>query len=173
VLAYGREVLPRIGGTVSRFLVVTASVAATAAVSGKGVFPAALVRSLAYVAAAIACLIGRKMVEALRAALRKRAVVAIMGIEPVVDVTVKAGMAVEPGTRAYEDAAYKPIRAVVAVGRAVIRRIVEISVGAHGSYADVDANLGWAVSGTRHKSNGKHWKCKELAVGHIVSFVSV
>jgi hypothetical protein len=166
-------VVHKIGQSVDRALVVTTSVSAAAAVSGKSVFPAAFVRSRAYVAAAIARFIGLEVIEALRTALRKGAVVAVMGIEAIVHVSVKAGMAMEPGTRTDKDSAHKPVRAVVAVGSAVIGRVVEISVRAHRSDAYVDGNLGRAVRRTAHESKGKHWKCKELTRDHSVSFVSV
>jgi hypothetical protein len=158
---------------VNRILVVTAGVATAAAVSGKSVFPAAFVRSRAHVAFPIACFIGREMVEALRTPLRERAVVAVMRIETIVYVPIKAGMAVEPGTRADEDSACEPVGAVVPIGSAIIGRIVEVSVRAHRSDADVDGNLGRAVRRTAHESKGKHWKCKELTRDHSISFVSV
>jgi carbamoylphosphate synthase large subunit len=118
-----------------------ASVSTATAVSGKGVFAAAFVLRLAHIAFAVAGFISLEMVEALRTASRKRAAVAVPGIVAVVDVAVKTAVTVEPGARAEEDAAHKPVGAVVAIGRAVIRSIVEISVRAHWCNADVDANL--------------------------------
>jgi hypothetical protein len=143
-----------------------ASVAATsvtaAAVSRKCVLSATLVGSRAYVAASITRLIGREVIEAFGTALRQWTVIAVAGIEAVVHVAIEAGMSVEPGTRAEEDAAQKPVGAVVPVGSAVIRRIVEIPVRAHRSDAYVDGNLGRSLRRTAHESKGEHWKCKEL-----------
>jgi len=147
---------------VSRFLVVPASVATTAAVSGKSVFPAAFVGSLAYMTVPIPRLICIEMIEALGPALWERAMVAIPGIVTVVHMAIEAGMAMEPGTRSDEDSARKPVGTVVSVGGAVIRRIVEISVRAHRSDAYVDSNLGRSLRRANHENKGKHWKCKEL-----------
>jgi len=133
-----------------------------AAVSGKGVLAAGIVASLTYVALAVACFISLEVVEALRAALGERAVVAVAGIEAVIYVSVEAGVAMEPWAGADEDSANEPVGAVIAVRCAVIRRIVEVSVRAHRSDADVDGNLGRSAGGTNRKSKGKHWKCKEL-----------
>jgi ActR/RegA family two-component response regulator len=141
--------------------VATANMAA-AAVSGKSVFSATIVGSLSYVAVAVARLIGLEMIEALRTALRKRAVVAVTGIEAIVDVAVEARMAVKPGACTDEDAAHKPVGPIVPVGSAVIRRIVEVSVRANRGDANVDTDLGWSARRGHHESKGKHRNCKEL-----------
>jgi hypothetical protein len=73
-------------------------------------------------------------------------------IIPTAAVTVSAAVvamsviAVVPGAGADEDAAYEPIRAVVAGGRASVRSIIVITIGADGS---------WAVIGRRSKSNAE------------------
>jgi len=143
-------------------VVAATSVTTAAAVSGQGMFPAAFVGSTAYMAAAIARFICREMIEALRTTLRKRTVVAIPWVVAVVDVAIEVLVTVEPGTRTDEDAARKPVGAVVPVGSAVIRRIVEVAVRANRSDAYVDGNLGRTHGGTTHESKGKHWNCKEL-----------
>ena len=50
------------------------------------------------------------------------AMVSVIGMEAGVDVAVEVVMAVVPGAGADEDAAGEPLGAVVAVGRAVVRR---------------------------------------------------
>ena len=141
--------------------VTTASMAA-AAVPGKGMFTASVVSSRAYVALAVAGFISLEVIEAGGTALGEGAVVAVTGIEAVIYVSVEAGVAMEPWAGADEDSANEPVGAVIAVRCAVIRRIVEVSVRAHRSDADVDGNLGRSAGGTNRKSKGKHWKCKEL-----------
>lgn len=68
---------------------------------------------------------------------RKRSVIAEAGIVIMVDVTVEAHRPMEPRSGANEGPADKPLRTIVAEGRALIRRVVEISIGAHrrNSYA--------------------------------------
>jgi hypothetical protein len=113
--------------------------------SWEGVFAAALVVGCAYVALAVTGFVGVEVVELRLTTAGKRAVVAIMRVETVIDMAVKAVRTVEPGTGSNEHAAYKPVGAVVAVGGAVIGRVVEVAVGADRRHADVDAdgNLGW------------------------------
>jgi hypothetical protein len=86
-----------------------------------------------------------------------------MGIVAVIYVTVEMLVAVEPGSRADEDSARIPVGAVVPIGSAVIRRIVEIAVRAYRSDTYIDGNLGLALGRTAHESKCKHWKCKELS----------
>ena len=75
-------------------------------------------------------------------AMRIRAVVAVIGMEVGIDVAVEVFGTVEPGAGADEDTAVEPLRAVVAVGRAVVGRNGVVAVGADGGGADVDADLG-------------------------------
>ena len=60
----------------------------------------------------------------------------IVGPRPAV--VASAIVTVEPRTRANEDAVHKPVRAVIAVGRATIRVVVVITVTANGSRAVID-----------------------------------
>ena len=70
------------------------------------------------------------------------AVIAVIGMVAGIDVAVEVVMAVVPGAGADEDAAVEPLRAVVAVGRAAVRACGVVAIGANGSGADVDADLG-------------------------------
>jgi hypothetical protein len=116
---------------------------AATAIAGQGVFSAAVMAGRAHVASPIARLVCMEVVEWLRPALREWAVIPVMGIEAVVYVAVKAMRSVKPGAGPDKDPAYKPVRPVVAVGGAVIRSIVKVSVGADWRHANVnaDANL--------------------------------
>jgi hypothetical protein len=116
--------------------------AATAVVSGQSMFTAGVVTGVAHVAMAVACLVTVEVVEALFTAPGERSCVAVTWVKAVVDVAVEAGMSVEPGTCADEDAAQKPVRSVVTVGRAIVRCVVEIAVRANRGNADVDGHLG-------------------------------
>jgi len=117
---------------------------AAASKSGEGMFPTCIVASVSDVALSIARFVAMEVVELPLAALGQRSVIAVMRIVAVVDVAVKAGVAMEPWACSDEDAAGKPIGAVVAVGGAIIGGVVEVAVGADGRYSDVDSDLGMA-----------------------------
>ena len=104
-------------------LLVMSAAMRTAPVSRKRVLMARVMGSGAYVTSAITRLISLEVVEGFRSTLRQWSVVAVMGIEAIVDMAVKAMRAVEPGTGSNKHAANKPIGPVIAVGRAVIWRV--------------------------------------------------
>jgi hypothetical protein len=111
-------------------------------VSRQCVFVACVVGSVAYMALAVASLIAVEVVEALFAASRQRSGIPVVGIIAVVHVAIEATVTVEPRTRPDEDAARKPVRAIVAVWRAVVRRVIKVTVGASRCNAYTDGNLG-------------------------------
>jgi hypothetical protein len=113
------------------------------AISRQGMFTAGVMASLAYVALSVSRLISLKVVEGLCPPSRQRSTVTMLRIVAVVDVAIKAVTAVEPGAGANKQPAHKPIRPIVAVGRTLIRDVVEVPVGAHRRYSNVDGNLGW------------------------------
>jgi hypothetical protein len=69
------------------------------------------------------------------------AVVAMMRVIAIIDVAVPAMRAVEPWTCTQEDSAGEPFWTVVAIGTAVVRSVVVVSVGADGcrSYIHTEA----------------------------------
>jgi hypothetical protein len=81
-------------------------------------------------------------VDGVLAAGGMRAVVSMIRMEAIVDVAVEAFGSVKPGADADEDAAGEPLRAVVAVGSAVVGWDVVVAVGTVGSGADFDGDLG-------------------------------
>jgi hypothetical protein len=112
------------------------------------VFCATIVARVAYVASTIPRLVGVEMVEPLLSAPRHRTAVTVMRVIAVVDVAVEAAPAVEPGASSKKHPADKPVGAIVAVGRAVVRSIVEVPIGADGRHSNVDGNLGWPQGST-------------------------
>ena len=116
---------------------------AAAVISRQGMFIAAIVGSVAYVALRIMRLVCVEVVELLCPARGQRSMVTMMRIVEVVDVAIEAVRAVEPGAGSKEHPAHKPVRPIVAVGRTVIRSIVEVAVGAYRRHSNVDGNLGW------------------------------
>ena len=118
---------------------------ATPTISGKRMFAPSFVRSIAHVASPIARLIPMEVVEPLRPVIRQWSVVTVPRIKPVVHVSVEVPMAVKPWACSKKHAAHKPIGPIVAVRRAVVRSVVEVSVRTHRSRPDVYANrdLSW------------------------------
>jgi hypothetical protein len=66
------------------------------------------------------------------------ALIAVFGMETVIYVAVEALMAVKPGANANEHATAKPLRAVIAIGSAIVRRHVIVAVGTYRLNTDVD-----------------------------------
>jgi hypothetical protein len=114
----------------------------TATASGQGVFAASIMASVAYVTLPIPRLVSVEVVERRLSASRQRSNVTVMRIIAVVDVAVEAVRAVKPGASANKHPSCKPIGPVVAVGSAVIGRIVEVPIRAHRGHSNVDGDLG-------------------------------
>lgn len=93
------------------------------------------------------------------AAARETSAIAVAGIEAVVDPAVEVTRAVEPGSGANEESVGEPRWAVIAVGRAVVRPVGEISIGAEGLRADVDGDGN--ARGVRLRSSRKSKGCDE------------
>jgi hypothetical protein len=73
-----------------------------------------------------------------------RAGVSVVGMEMIIDVAVKTLWTVEPGANADEDAAAKPLRAVVTIGSAVVGWDVVVAVGTYRCRSDFDGYLSLA-----------------------------
>jgi hypothetical protein len=116
--------------------------AAAAPVSRESVFAAGFVSSVANVSAAIARFVSVEVVELLLAASWQRAMVAIAGIVTVVNVAVKAAVAVKPGAGSNKEPTRKPVGSVIAVGCAVVWSIVKVAIGADGLHPNADRDLG-------------------------------
>jgi hypothetical protein len=128
----------------------------TAAETGQGVFAASIMASVAYVALPVPRLVAVEVVELLLTAPWQRSVVAVTRVKAVVDVAVKAGTSVEPGTSSDEQPAGKPIGPIVAVGRAVIGYVVEVAVGARWRHSNADGNLRRPQGCTTEKRKGEN-----------------
>jgi len=91
----------------------------------------------------IPSLIALEVIEGLSSARRQRSFITVMRIKPVIDMTGKVGTAVEPWASPDENPTNKPIGPVIAVGRAVIWRVVKVPIWAHRCHSNVDGYLGW------------------------------
>ena len=117
--------------------------AATTVISRQGMFITAFVGSVAYVALGIMRLVSLEVVEGLCTMRGHWSVVTMTRIVAVVDVAIKAVGSMKPGARSNKHTAREPIRPIVAVGRTIIWRVVEVAVGAYRRHSNVDGNLGW------------------------------
>lgn len=76
------------------------------------------------------------------------AVIAVVGVKAVVHVAVEVLTPVMPGAGTDEDAAIKPLWAVVTIGRTVVGSVIVVTVGAArfraevNAYADLGVGLG-------------------------------
>jgi hypothetical protein len=79
--------------------------------------------------------------------------VAIVGVESVIDVAVETGRTVKPRASADENATRKPFRAVIAIRCAVVRRDIIVAVRAYRRYSDLDAYLGLGLGRRGHEAH--------------------
>ncbi len=103
--------------------------------------PACLMRRISYVTRSIACFVALEVIERLSAAPRQWPMIAMMRIVAIIYMSIEAMRTVEPRTRADEEAASKPVWSIVAIGSAIIRGIIEVSIWADGSRANRNADL--------------------------------
>jgi hypothetical protein len=75
-------------------------------------------------------LIALEVVELLRPTRRKRPMVPMPRIKPVVYMPMEPGRPMKPRSRSNKDPTRKPIRPIVPIRRAIIRRIVEVPIWA-------------------------------------------
>jgi hypothetical protein len=84
------------------------------------------------------------------------AAITVLGMEAVIYMAAEAFGAVKPRAHANEDAAAKPLRAVVAVGSAIIGRDVIVAIGTLRRDSDLDAYPRLCVGGGYRKADGSN-----------------
>jgi quinol-cytochrome oxidoreductase complex cytochrome b subunit len=148
---------------------------ATAPISGKGTFIARIMAGVACVASSVARLIAAEVFEWPVAAIRERPMVTEMGVIAVVDMAVETVRAVEPRARSDKHSTHIPVGPIVAVGRTVIRSIVEVPVRAHGWRPNVYANgnLGLRHMRTAQQRNGENCESENSNKRHIFSSIDL
>jgi hypothetical protein len=77
------------------------------------------------------------------------ATISVLRIEPVVDLTLKVGRPMKPPAGANEDAAIEPFRTVVAVGSAIMRGVVVVTIRAIGGDSNIGIDLSRYVRSAR------------------------
>jgi len=115
------------------------SVAACTSASGESgaVLGVSIMIRVANVTSPIPRFIRLKMRKGRGSTRRQRPAISVVRIVAVIDVAIEAARSMEPWACADEDAADKPVRTVITVGRAVIRRVVEVTVWTDGRRPDV------------------------------------
>ena len=148
---------------------------AAAVIAGEGVFTARIVAGWADVAAAIARLVAVEVVKRFSAAFGQRSAIAVMRIEAVVDMAVEVAGAAEPVTSANKHSVHKPIGPVVAVGRALIRRIVEVPIGTDRfrSKVDADGDLGRCGRHPKEQAHCEGCESEDSNFGHDLSLIGL
>ena len=130
----------------------------------------------AYVAVSVTHLVTMEVFHVLRMKIRAWGfsasgvwpVIAMLRVVVVIYVTVEVIGAVKPGTRPDEDTAAEPLRAVVAVGSAVVGSDVVVAVRTYRSRADADADLSLRSRGGDGNTESSHCSCgKKLISVHI------
>jgi hypothetical protein len=134
----------RIPATGMAAAVSAARMAATisaAMISGECVFSTRTMTGGARVTLSISGFVALEVVELLATASRYRSMVSVARIIPIVNVAIKAVRPMEPRTSPEKHTPDKPVRPIVAIRGTVIGSVVEIPVGAHRRYANIDGNL--------------------------------
>src|SRR5258706_16442270 len=108
-------------------------------------------------------LVPREVIEGFVPTSRNWTTVAMMWIEAVINVAVKACGAVKPGTGSDEDTAAEPLGAVVPVWSAAVRGIVEVAIRAHRRCSDTDGDLGGGRTRGAQTSGKQDGKGKEIS----------
>jgi hypothetical protein len=97
--------------------------------------------SSANVAPPIAHLVSVEMIKRLVSTVRMWTSVTVMRIEAVIDVSLEVMWAVKPRAGSDEYTAVKPLRAVVSIWRAIVRREIVVAVRATRFWSDIDRDL--------------------------------
>ena len=128
---------------VDRPYLTTAAAAARVSAASKSaaVLAAAVMAGSAGVALPVARLVGLEVGKRLVPAVRHGSSVAVVRVIAIVDMAIETVAAVEPRSSTDEHAAGKPIRPIIPIRRAIIRRIVEITIRAFRRNSNPDDNL--------------------------------
>ena len=146
----------------------TAAAGVTAAHSGaRGMFAAAIMAGIAHMAIPVPRFVCVEIVVRLLPACGIGSVVSVMRIIVVVDVPIKSVGTVKPRASPDKYSPIEPIRAIVAIGCAIIRSEIVIAVRTHRCYADVDGYLRGRTRKAAHCGCSESRKCKCFQMTHL------
>src|ERR1700722_556421 len=145
-----------------------AAMTSTASISREGMLIARIVTGGASVTLSIPRLVALEVVEGYRPATGQRPVITVMRVVAVINMAVEPMRTVEPGSSSDKHFADKPVRPVIAVRSAVVRSVVEVSVGAHGGgpYVYANGNLRRSRLRTHQQGSGENRESKNLTMRH-------
>ncbi len=107
----------------------------------QSVFAACIMTGGPDVAPAVTSFVALEVVERLCATFRQRPVVSVVRVETVVHMPIEPMRTMEPRTGSDKDAPNEPVRPIVPIRRAIIRRIVEVPIRTHRRHANANRNL--------------------------------
>ena len=139
----------------------------TAAMESCAVFPAAVMASIAGVTTAVASFVGVEVFKRSLTVSGDRPSITVAWIPAVIYVTVKTRMSMEPRSGADENAADEPVGSVVAIGSAIVRGVVEVTVGTYRWGSNAYRNLRRCVSAGSAKEAREREQAKSPETMHI------
>jgi hypothetical protein len=104
------------------------------------------------------------VIEGFVSTLWKWTMVAVVGIEAIINVAIELVRPVKPRTRSEEDAVVEPLGPVVPVWGAVVGGDVVVAIRTTRFWSDIDGDLGgaWNAQHSAHQNK----KCKEFRITH-------
>lgn len=100
---------------------------------------------------------------------RQRPMIAMPIIKAMIYVSIEAVRAMEPGTGADKNAPRKPLRSVITIRCAIVRRNLIVPVGANGRFSDTDRNLCRCLTRRHKKQSGGN--CREPNILQTIHFL--
>ena len=119
-----------------------------------------------YIAVPVTRFVGLEMIEGGRTPFRQRSVVAVTRVITVIHMTDPACRPVKPGACTNKHAAGKPIGAVVAVGSAVIRSVIKVTVRTDRRDSNIDGYLRRCDRCAAQTHSSKSRKSKNFPMRH-------
>jgi hypothetical protein len=110
----------------------------------------------ARVPAPITHLVPVEVIEGLVSMLREWTAIAVMWIKAVIYVAVEASRAMKPRAGSNKDTAGEPLRPIVSIGGAAVRRIVEVAIWASRRYSNIDGDPCRCSSWETKRSGGQY-----------------
>ena len=129
---------------------------------GSAFMGSAFMASAFSVAASITHLVSAEVIKGLFSTLRMWTTVAVMWIEPVINVAAEVVGAVEPRAGSDEHAAVKPLGTVVPVWGAVVWGGVVVAIRASGLCSDIDGDLSGCRARDAQQTGNQDGKGKDF-----------
>jgi hypothetical protein len=106
------------------------------------------------------------MIEGVVSTFRMWTSVTVMWVEAVINVAVKVARTMKPGAGSDEHSAAEPLRPIVAVRGAIVRREVVVAIRADRTGSDIYGDLGGRRARDAQQSNGECEENKKFLMAH-------